>query len=96
MITNSQNKYDSDLLDGIESGSLRINKQSKVLNAEVLQSNALLEEIERDIKKSTSLLNDQANHAVETRRKSSNVCWMYLVIIFEMFTLLTLVYIGLS
>jgi hypothetical protein len=59
-------------------------------------SNHLLDDIDKNLKKSTRLLSEESTHAVEQRRRQVGFCWMYLVITFEAVLLVTLLYHGLT
>ena len=61
-----------------------------------LNRNYLLDEIDKNVKKSSDLMNVEANRAMEQRGRQDNFCWMYLVIVIECLMLFTFVSYGLS
>jgi hypothetical protein len=92
-----QGPSDEVLLDDIESSSRRIFVQSKLLNEEAIAHLRILHGIEGDLDSTTSAIHKEAIHAELARRQSrGGVCWMYIIIMLEITTLILLIFYGLS
>jgi len=92
-----QGPSDEVLLDDIESSSRRIFVQSKLLNEEAIAHLRILHGIEGDLDSTTSAIHKEAIHAELARRQGrGGVCWMYIIIMLEITTLILLVFYGLS
>lgn len=73
-----------------------MSQQSRVLNDEAKHHIRLLSGIEKEMDTTSEALKDESMHVERTKTKASGVCWMYGVIVLEIFCLLILLTFGLS
>lgn len=70
--------------------------QANTLSNEVNQSSRIIDDIHRDMGQANDALKRETTHVDRMRQKSGGFCWMYGVIMAEVFSLLFLIYFGLS
>lgn len=70
--------------------------QSKILKEEANTHLRILSNVENDFDSTSAALRKEAEHAELARKNKGGICWMYIIIILELFTLSTLLYFGLS
>ena len=84
------------MLDELEFSTKRIYNQSRVLNEEAITHVRILNKVEKDMSATSMGLREEALRAELARKSKGGICWMYVVIFFEAFLLVTLCMYGLS
>lgn len=84
------------MLNELEGYTKRIFQTSKTLNNEAKIHNNILDQVDKDYIKTSASLRNEIKYAQDTRNNQGGVCSLYIIIIFELLLLLTLLYFGLS
>lgn len=84
------------MLDELEGSSQRIFQQSRTLKNEATTQLRMLDQIDHGMERATNELRQEALNAESARKARSGVCWMYVVIIIEFISLVSLVIHGLE